>query len=44
MWHLRVKGFKVTVAMDAHGHSLYDCVQQQSQETLQQLLSQPLSL
>lgn len=40
MWHLRVKGFQVTVAMDAHGNSLYDKVQQHSEEKLHQLLSE----
>lgn len=39
MWHLRVKGFKVTVAMDAHGNSLYDTVKAQAAERLEALLA-----
>jgi fumarate hydratase class I len=39
MWHLRVKGFKVTVAMDAHGHSLYDEVKANAEEKLKALLT-----
>lgn len=38
MWHLRVKNFPVTVAMDAHGNSLYAEVQARSAEQLKQLL------
>ena len=40
MWHLRVRDFPVTVAMDAHGNSLYDEVAAQSQERLRSLLGQ----
>jgi fumarate hydratase class I len=39
MWHLRVKNFPVTVAMDAHGNSLYKDVQTHSAEQLKQLLA-----
>ncbi len=39
MWHLRVKDFPVTVAMDAHGNSLYDQVAQNSSEILARLIS-----
>lgn len=39
MWHLRVKGFKVTVAMDAHGNSLYDNVQAHAKKQLDTLLN-----
>jgi fumarate hydratase class I len=39
MWRLRVKDFKVTVAMDAHGHSLYDQVKAASEAKLQTLLT-----
>ena len=38
MWHLRVKNFPVTVAMDAHGNSLYKEVQTRSAERLEALL------
>ncbi len=38
MWYLRVRDFPVTVAMDAHGNSLYDEVAAQSQERLRSLL------
>ncbi len=38
MWHLRVRGFPVTVAMDAHGNSLYERVSAQSAERLRALL------
>lgn len=38
MWHLRVKDFPVTVAMDAHGNSLYDRVQTASAAQLASLL------
>lgn len=38
MWHLRVKNFPVTVAMDAHGNSLYDEVQAHSAQQLDTLL------
>lgn len=39
MWHLRVRGFPVTVAMDAHGNSLYDRISARSSERLSQLLA-----
>ncbi len=39
MWHLRVKDFPVTVAMDAHGNSLYDQVAQASSKRLAELLA-----
>lgn len=39
MWHLRVHGFPVTVAMDAHGNSLYEQVATQSAERLRTLLT-----
>ncbi len=39
MWHLRVKDFPVTVAMDAHGQSLYEQVTEASAQQLNQLLS-----
>lgn len=39
MWHLRVKNFPVTVAMDAHGNSLYDQVQANSAARLEALLA-----
>lgn len=39
MWHLRVKNFPVTVAMDAHGNSLYDQVQANSATQLKALLA-----
>lgn len=39
MWHLRVKNFPVTVAMDAHGNSLYDQVQSRSANRLAELLA-----
>ena len=38
MWHLRVKGFPVTVAMDAHGNSLYADVQAHAANRLSALL------
>ncbi len=38
MWHLRVRGFPVTVAMDAHGNSLYDRVAAESAARLRALL------
>ena len=38
MWHLRVKGFAATVAMDAHGNSLYERVARHSAERLRELL------
>ena len=38
MWHLRVRNFPVTVAMDAHGNSLYKQVQEQSAQQLAALL------
>lgn len=38
MWHLRVKRFPVTVAMDAHGNSLYQKVQERSEARLATLL------
>ncbi|MCI6590225.1 MAG: fumarate hydratase C-terminal domain-containing protein [Lentisphaeraceae bacterium] len=40
MWHLRVRDFPVTVAMDAHGNSLYDEVATRSQARLCSLLGQ----
>ncbi len=39
MWHLRVRNFPVTVAMDAHGNSLYERVQAHSAERLRALLA-----
>ncbi|MBQ9693526.1 MAG: fumarate hydratase C-terminal domain-containing protein [Kiritimatiellae bacterium] len=39
MWHLRVRNFPVTVAMDAHGNSLYQNVQERSAEQLAFLLA-----
>ncbi len=39
LWHLRVKGLTVTVAMDAHGNSLYDTVAQHSAARLRELLA-----
>lgn len=39
MWHLRVRNFPVTVAMDAHGHSLYEQVHARSAQRLTGLLS-----
>lgn len=39
MWHLRVRNFPVTVAMDAHGNSLYKDVQAQSTARLKELLN-----
>lgn len=39
MWHLRVHGFPVTVAMDAHGNSLYNRIAARSSERLAQLLA-----
>lgn len=41
MWHLRVRGFPVTVAMDAHGNSLYAQVAERSAARLRDLLAQP---
>lgn len=38
MWHLRVRNFPVTVAMDAHGNSLYQQVQERSAQQLAELL------
>ena len=38
MWHLRVRDFPVTVAMDAHGNSLYEVVAARSQARLKTLL------
>ena len=38
MWHLRVRNFPVTVAMDAHGNSLYKQVQEHSAQQLEKLL------
>lgn len=38
MWHLRVKDFPVTVAMDAHGHSLYEAVKSTSEARLKELI------
>ena len=40
MWHLRVRGFPVTVAMDAHGNSLYATVAARAATRLQTLLGQ----
>ena len=40
MWHLRVRNFPVTVAMDAHGNSLYKQVQERSAQQLEKLLKQ----
>jgi fumarate hydratase class I len=40
MWHLRVRNFPVTVAMDAHGNSLYKEVQTRSAARLEALLAQ----
>ncbi len=37
MWHLRVKGLPVVVAMDAHGNSLYDNVKAASAQRLRYL-------
>ena len=39
MWHLRVRDFPVTVAIDAHGNSLYDQVAARSAERLRALLA-----
>ncbi len=39
MWHLRVKNFPVTVAMDAHGNSLYAQVAERSANRLETLLA-----
>lgn len=40
MWHLRVRNFPVTVAMDAHGNSLYKEVQTRSVERLKTLFAE----
>ena len=37
VWHLDVVGFRGVVAMDAHGHSLFDAVRQASEERLRAL-------
>ena len=39
MWHLRVRGLPVTVAIDAHGNSLYDQVAATSATRLHELLA-----
>lgn len=39
MWHLRVRGLPVTVAIDAHGNSLYDQVAETSAKRLHELLA-----
>lgn len=39
LWHFRVKGFPAVVAMDAHGHSLYDAVREQSTAQFESLLA-----
>ena len=39
MWHLRVRGLPVTVAIDAHGNSLYDQVAVTSAHRLHELLA-----
>lgn len=38
MWHLRVKDFPATVAMDAQGNSLYAQVEERSRKRLDELL------
>ena len=38
VWHLDVVDFRGVVAMDAHGHSLFDTVRQKSETKLASLI------